>query len=320
MVNTKNFESYIGNDGKAYFKKQNPTKQVKKVVKGSSGVKVLNTPKFVQFPTTVPKKPSGTASEEQTNKTTEVNPPKQKKTEEVKSEKKDGNSLRKTKTGQGTNLLTPDEVKALQRSSGGVLKVDGIVGPKTRAYAQQINMPLTKEQFNAQSKVGEQVVVPSTEIPYTGKFSNMKDAAILYNLPSNITPSNDIYMKSADVKKQMNIPAEPGLASSTQFNADDFKRFDDIRALQADQGMSELEAMARYGQGMKSNNASGLAEAFTPNETSAVVPAPIPVTNVDTSTNKVNQTANDIARLNASIKAGMEAVDAQNYMKATTGK
>ena len=211
----------------------------------------------------------------------------------------------------GTDLLTPDQVRDIQKASG-ELKVDGFVGPKTRAYAEKNGIPLTKDQFNAQPKVGEQVVTTNPQIPYTGQFSSMDNAAILYNLPSNVTEQGS--------KKQAVTPVEPGLAS-TQFNANDFKRFDDIRALQANQGMSELEATARYGQGMKSN-ASGLADAVTPNKAQAVVPAPVgvPVTNVVTPTNKVNPNTNDIARLNASIKAGMEAVDAQNYMKATTGK
>ena len=317
MVNTKDFENYIGNGGKAYYTKQNPTKQVKKVVKGTSGVKVLNAPKFVQPSNVVASEPIITASKEETKL------PIEKKTEEKKTveTKPGGSSISRKPVTYGTNLLTTEQVKDIQRASGGVLKVDGIVGPKTRAYAQQINMPLTKEEFNAQPKVGEQVVVPSTEIPYTGKYSNMENAALFNNLPSNVTPSNDTYMKSADAKKQMNIPAEPGLASSTQFNANDFKRFDDIRALQADQGMSELEATARYGQGVRPN-ASGLADAVTPNKAPAVVPAPVPVqdTTVATVANKVNPNANDIARLNASINTGMKAVDAQNYMKAATGK
>lgn len=317
MVNTKDFENYIGKGGKAYFKKQNPTKQVKKVVKGTSDVKLLKDPKFVQPSKAVASESIVPASKEEIKPKEEAKPPveTQKKIEKVKPE---GSSSSRKPVTYGTNLLTTEQVKDIQRASGGVLKVDGIVGPKTKAYAQQINMPLTKEEFNAQPKVGEQVVVPSTEIPYTGKYSNMENAALFNNLPSNAT-----YMKSADVKKQMNIPVEPGLASSTQFNANDFKRFDDIRALQADQGMSELEAMARYGQSVRPN-ASGLADAVTPNKAPVTVPAPAPVpvtaTNVVTPTNKVNPNANEIARLNAAVNTGIQAVDAQNYMKAATGK
>lgn len=220
-----------------------------------------------------------------------------------------GNGNGKIPAEYGTDLLTPDQVRDLQKASG-ELKVDGFVGPKTRAYAEKNGIPLTKEQFNAQPKVGDQGNVSNTEIPYTGKFSNMDNAAILYNLPSNVT--------TQEAKKQVVTPVEPGLAS-TQFNANDFKRFDDIRALQANQGMSELEATARYGQGMRPN-ATGLADAVTPNKAPAVVPAPVPVTNVVTPANKVNPNANDIARLNNAVKTGMQAVEAQNSMKAATGK
>ena len=244
------------------------------------------------------------------NKKTEADPTKQDK-KQTKNKTSKGTGKGKISAEYGTDLLTPDQVRDIQKASG-ELKVDGFVGPKTRAYAEKNGIPLTKDQFNAQPKVGEQVVTTNPQIPYTGQFSSMDNAAILYNLPSNVTEQGS--------KKQAVTPVEPGLAS-TQFNANDFKRFDDIRALQANQGMSELEATARYGQGMKSN-ASGLADAVTPNKAQAVVPAPVgvPVTNVVTPTNKVNPNTNDIARLNASIKAGMEAVDAQNYMKATTGK
>ncbi len=177
-----------------------------------------------------------------------------------------GKGSKKVSVEYGTDLLTPDQVRELQKASG-ELKVDGLVGPKTRAYAEKNGIPLTQEQFNAQSKASVPVVVPSTEIPYTGKYSNMENAALFNNLPSNVTLQ--------DAKKQVPISVEPGLASSTQFNANDFKRFDDIRALQAEQGMSELEAMARYGQGVRPN-ASGLADAVTPNK----APVSIPVSNV----------------------------------------
>jgi|WetSurMetagenome_2_1015567.scaffolds.fasta_scaffold45469_5 hypothetical protein len=201
---------------------------------------------------------------------------KQKKPQNTTKGSGSGSSSSSKPVTYGTNLLTTEQVKDLQRSSGGVLKVDGIVGPKTRAYAQQINMPLTKEQFNAQPKVSEQVVVSSAEIPYTGKYSSMENAAIFNNLPSNVTLQ--------EAKKQAVTPVEPGLAS-TQFNANDFKRFDDIRALQADQGMSELEATARYGQGMRPN-ATGLADAVTLNK------APVPVVPVSKGANP-NQVLSD---------------------------
>ena len=184
--------------------------------------------------------PASTPADDKTDK-------KQTKTNKTKN----GSGSKKVQADYGTDLLTPEQVEDLQRASG-ELKVDGWVGPKTRAYAEKNGIPLTKAQFNAHPKVGDQVVTPT-----------------------NITPSNDIYMKSADVKKQQVVtPVDPGLAS-TQFNANDFKRFDDIRALQANQGMSELEAMARYGQGVRSNP-TGLADAVTPNK----VPAAVPVSNV----------------------------------------
>ena len=209
-----------------------------------------------------------------------------------------------------TNTTT-NNANTTTNNTGTGTKGKNNTGTKGKNNSNSTNL-LTKEQFNAQPKVGEQVVVPSAEIPYTGKYSSMENAAIFNNLPSNVTLQ--------EAKKQVPIPVEPGLASSTQFNANDFKRFDDIRALQADQGMSELEATARYGQGMRPN-ASGLADAVTPNKT-PVVPAPVPVqdTTVATVANKVNPYAKDIARLNTAIDKGMKAVDAQDSMKAATGK
>jgi hypothetical protein len=200
---------------------------------------------------------------------------KQKKPQNTTKGSGSGSGGKKISADYGTDLLTPDQVRDLQRASG-ELKVDGFVGPKTRAYAEKNGIPLTKEQFNAQPKVGEQVVVSSAEIPYTGKYSSMENAAIFNNLPSNVTLQ--------EAKKQAVTPVEPGLAS-TQFNANDFKRFDDIRALQADQGMSELEATARYGQGMRPN-ATGLADAVTLNK------APVPVVPVSKGANP-NQVLSD---------------------------
>jgi hypothetical protein len=200
---------------------------------------------------------------------------KQKKPQNTTKGSGSGSGGQKISADYGTDLLTPDQVRDLQRASG-ELKVDGFVGPKTRAYAEKNGIPLTKEQFNAQPKVGEQVVVSSAEIPYTGKYSSMENAAIFNNLPSNVTLQ--------EAKKQAVTPVEPGLAS-TQFNANDFKRFDDIRALQADQGMSELEATARYGQGMRPN-ATGLADAVTLNK------APVPVVPVSKGANP-NQVLSD---------------------------